>query len=55
MSIPSVEKWYEQEASLLPDTALRVNKAVRLALVEPAQIKTQVSFDYLEVKRRQVL
>ena len=31
------------------------SKAVRLALVEPAQIKTQVSFDYLEVKRRQVL
>lgn len=34
--------------------ALR-SKGVRLALVEPSRIKTQVSFEYLEVKRRQLL
>jgi len=31
------------------------SKGVRLTLVEPARIKTQVSFDYLDVKRRQLL
>ena len=30
-------------------------KGVRLALVEPARVKAQVSFDYLDVKRRQLL
>ena len=31
------------------------NHGVRLSLVDPARIKTQVTYDYLEVKRRQVL
>jgi uncharacterized protein (DUF58 family) len=31
------------------------NRGVRLTLVDPARIKTQVTNDYLEVKRRQVL
>ena len=31
------------------------SKGVRMALVEPARIKEQVSFDYLDVKRRQLL
>ena len=31
------------------------SKGVRLTLAEPARIKAQVSFEYLEVKRRQLL
>lgn len=31
------------------------NRGVRLSLAEPAQLKTQVTAGYLEVKRRQVL
>jgi uncharacterized protein (DUF58 family) len=31
------------------------NRGVRLSLVDPARIKTQVTHDYLEVKRRQAL
>jgi hypothetical protein len=34
--------------------ALR-SKGVRLTLAEPAQAKTQAAFEYLEVKRRQLL
>jgi hypothetical protein len=31
------------------------NRGVRLSVVDPARIKTQVTSEYLEVKRRQVL
>ncbi len=31
------------------------NRGVKLSLVDSARIKTQVTYDYLEVKRRQAL
>jgi hypothetical protein len=31
------------------------NRGVRLSVVDPRRIKTQVAAEYLEVKRRQVL